>query len=441
MGSYLIAKLTGRNVCHISNAAPLGLADIRTQAWREDLIKLTGLSALTFPLLQGDMAPCGEAMIKGQKMLVYPDIGDVQATVRGTDVQPGDVIVNMATAGQVIMVKSDMDIGSADPSYYEVRPYFNGEYCHVISRMPSGRNLDVLIDFFRDAGERLFDRSLSRDEIWRRLMETAQVEDNQGLTVDVSFYELPEKLVDGSIQHIDRSNLTVDHVLGGALANIGQVYGHYIRLLAGNEAKRLVFCGGAAWGNPLLQRALAPAYRPSRSQIAFGRRGLSRHAANRSIGASIKDDGGKGMNPLISDVLAGNKRLGCFLSEIAAPNLLELLQVGGMDWVIVDCERLLRLFSGCRAVRCGQRNRSARDRPGRLRQPRTDSKSAGRGGRRYFNAHDRHGGHGSSSGGIRQIRSRRQTRHIHDAPSQQLPSRKADGLYGDGRSADITGSN
>lgn len=44
------------------------------------------------------------------------------------------------------------------------------------------------------------------------------------------------------------------------------------------------------------------------------------------------------MNALIKEALNGNARIGCFLSEVAAPNLLRLLKVGGMEMVIVDCE-------------------------------------------------------------------------------------------------------
>lgn len=38
------------------------------------------------------------------------------------------------------------------------------------------------------------------------------------------------------------------------------------------------------------------------------------------------------------EIKAGKEVLGAFLSEIAAPNLLRLMQAAGLDFVIVDCE-------------------------------------------------------------------------------------------------------
>lgn len=39
LGSYVIYSLTGNNICHISNAAPLGLADVAHHCWNKEIIK------------------------------------------------------------------------------------------------------------------------------------------------------------------------------------------------------------------------------------------------------------------------------------------------------------------------------------------------------------------------------------------------------------------
>ena len=76
-----------------------------------------------------------------------------------------------------------------------------------------------------------------------------------GVRVDISFYELPEKLSDGSITGIDRSSLTLDHLMSAAFNDIGKIYGHYLRVLNTNRrpAMGLVFCGGAIRNNPFIQ--------------------------------------------------------------------------------------------------------------------------------------------------------------------------------------------
>ena len=169
------------------------------------------------------------------------------------------VAVNMATAGQVCMVHKASSIGRGDPRYYEIRPHFDGLYCHTISRMPSGRNMEVLVDLIAEIGEKIYGQKATSAEIWKKLGETGSAQSTQGLSVDVSFYETPEQLADGGISHIDRANLTLENLFGAAYADLGRKYAHYIRMMeeaVGQKATRMVFCGGAVRNNPMIRRAL-----------------------------------------------------------------------------------------------------------------------------------------------------------------------------------------
>ncbi|MBQ8619911.1 MAG: hypothetical protein IJ418_20720 [Clostridia bacterium] len=259
LGSYIIEKLTGNNVCHITNAAPVGLADIYNGCWYQELIDELGFGAIEFPKLATDLSVCGWHEADGQRIAVYPDTGDVQTCIHGGGAQEGDVAVNMATAGQVCMVHRTASIGSGDPRYYEIRPHFDGLYCHTISRMPSGRNMEVLVELLSEVGERVFDQKLSIAEIWKKLGNCGSHADAQGLMVDTSFYETPEHLADGRIDHITRANLTLDNLFGAAYSDLGRAYAHYIGMMeeaVGQKAARMVFCGGAVRNNPMIQHAL-----------------------------------------------------------------------------------------------------------------------------------------------------------------------------------------
>ncbi len=44
------------------------------------------------------------------------------------------------------------------------------------------------------------------------------------------------------------------------------------------------------------------------------------------------------MHPIITNALEGRSAIGCFLSEIAAPNILRIYRASGVEFVIVDCE-------------------------------------------------------------------------------------------------------
>ncbi len=259
LGSYLIEKLTGNNVCHVTNAAPLGLTDIFSGCWYDALIQKLGFEAIELPRLTCEMEICGYYETHGQRIAVYPDTGDVQTSVLGGGALEGDVTVNMATAGQVCMIHKIPSIGSGDPRYYEIRPYFDGLYCHTISRMPSGRNLDVLVELIAEIGRHVFGKSLSCTEIWAKLAQCGSGMDTQGLAVDTSFYEQPEKLADGSIAHITRANLTLENLFSAAYQDMGRVYAHYIRMMenaVGQKPNRMIFCGGAVRNNPMIRSAL-----------------------------------------------------------------------------------------------------------------------------------------------------------------------------------------
>lgn len=56
------------------------------------------------------------------------------------------------------------------------------------------------------------------------------------------------------------------------------------------------------------------------------------------------------MNTIRQLLNRGGYPLGCFLSEIAAPNLLRVMKAGGIDFVIIDCEHGPFDFSQVSAV-------------------------------------------------------------------------------------------
>lgn len=286
LGSYIIEKLTGNSVCHITNAAPMGFADVRTNSWRRDMLDRVGLGFVALPEITHKIECCGVFRECGLCLDVLPDVGDVQTSVHGTNAGTGDLIVNIATSGQVILL-TDRFV----PGDYEIRPYFDGTYCEVISRMPSGRNFDVIIDFLREAGEKIFHVSLDRGAVWERIHASAPEKCAHGLEVDCGFYELPDRLADGNIRHILRDNLTVENVIWAAAADFAKIYKRYADVLLGDieQIGRVYFAGGALLKNPLLQEAM--------------REELGREAV-----CGPRDEVFKGMERLILDYHAGASR-------------------------------------------------------------------------------------------------------------------------------------
>jgi sugar (pentulose or hexulose) kinase len=231
----------------------MGLVDVVDGTWRMDILEKVNMSGLRLPEIVCGFDACGVSSFSGVELKVYPDFGDQQMSVLGCFVNSGDMVVNIATAGQIILVDEDFR-----PGDYEIRPFFEGAYCNVVSRMPAGRNLDVQIEYLREVGEKVFDVSMSREEIWSRVRDEFTLDDTHGLTADVSFYELPHKLADGAIMHINHYNMTLHNLFSAILQDMGRVYARYISMVSGPEGPRgkLVFSGGAALNTPAIMKVI-----------------------------------------------------------------------------------------------------------------------------------------------------------------------------------------
>ena len=256
LGSYVIERLTGSNVCHITNAAPMGFVNLLEKTWDADILERAGLGFLALPELTAQVRRCGVYRTPGLELPVYPDLGDVQTSVYGSGAVSGDMIVNIGTSGQLIMIRDDYE-----PGDYEIRPYYDGNYCYVISRMPGGRNFDVQIDYMRRVGETIFGVSLSREEIWRRVENNLKLDGTGGIGVDCSFYEVPDRLADGKILHITHANFTPENVLAATAEDYGRMYSRYSEVIRKGRpfGGTLYFTGGAVLKNAFLKDAITRA--------------------------------------------------------------------------------------------------------------------------------------------------------------------------------------
>lgn len=237
LGSWLISQLTGNNICHISNAAPLGLVDLASKNWNEDLIALLGLTGFRLPAIaEDDYIPCGYFERKGKRMTVYPDYGDQQVSVLGTSPTSQDVIVNVATAAQIISISEHpIDVGC------ENRPYFDGKYLNVITNLPSGRNLQLIIGFIKQAVLQVTGREVTEAEIWETINADVPAE---GLKVDPRFF-LDQGCEDGgTISCIRSDNFSPDTMLSSTLSAMAEIYGMALRSLKPDEQTHHLICIG-----------------------------------------------------------------------------------------------------------------------------------------------------------------------------------------------------
>lgn len=247
LGSYLIYKLTGNNICHITNAAPLGLTDVSRGIWNTDVIHKVGFQNMIFPkIAESDFEICGTYLSNGQELKIYPDYGDQQSAILGCMGKQGDVVINIATASQVSTTVNKFITGN-----YETRPYFEGKYINTISNMPSGRNLEVLIQFLKQVVFYFTAEELEEQEIWNKVMYN-YCDNTKGLTVNTLFYSTPNN---GSIEGITTDNLNINTIFSAAFKNMSQIYFESASMLFENgkeEIERFICAGGVSRKRPEL---------------------------------------------------------------------------------------------------------------------------------------------------------------------------------------------
>lgn len=244
LGSYIIHSMTGANRCHITNAAPLGFADIESKTWRRDLFDALGMSALQLPeIVKEDYAPCGQCVVNGRAVTFYPDYGDQQVSVLGSGARREEAVINIATAAQLIAF-------SETPSYgdYEVRPYFDNTYIKVLSNMPGGRSLQVLVKLIRDIGRAVYRQDVDDDGVFAAVSALPSL-DARGLKMDMAFYPTYDQFDGGSISGITPDNFTLDALFAAAYQAMAGQYRTGFRQLLGRDPSHIVCIGGAAQKN------------------------------------------------------------------------------------------------------------------------------------------------------------------------------------------------
>lgn len=260
LGSYIISKLTGTNVCHPQNAAPLGLFNVAKNKWNERIIRECNFEFITLPsIAQNDFEPVGKYSSNGLTLSVFPDYGDQQASILGSMANFGDAILNISTGAQVV-IPTPFFRPQTD---YETRPYFEGAYINTISNMPGGRGLDVLVNFLRDSTQQITGVQVSSADIWNGIHKSFKSEP-YGIKVDTTFYPVPYNLDGGSIKGIMPSNLSMSSLFAATFFDMANTYIENINKMTDRKKiKRLICAGGVSWRTPELVTIIEKVFRES----------------------------------------------------------------------------------------------------------------------------------------------------------------------------------
>lgn len=238
LGGYVIGRLTGSYVCHMTNAAPLGLADIQNGCWNNELLEKAELD-LQLPRVVTDLQAVGS----WHGIAVYPDIGDQQVCAAGAGLEPERSLhISIGTAGLIGGLTAHDAAGT-----YENRPWITpGLFLRTISGLPGGRYLAGLTRLIQSFAAR-FDATLPEKQIWDFLSSC----------MPCAELNAPDPW--------QRLELSADKWVASLYADMAAAYTNAASKLQ-LPIRHLEFSGGAAAKNPALRSAIACAFQCDASE-------------------------------------------------------------------------------------------------------------------------------------------------------------------------------
>ena len=231
LGGYVIGRLTGEHVCHMTNAAPTGLVDVQNKRWNQPLLLRAGLDGWQYPRLIHDLSPVGE----WRDALVYADLGDQQVCAAGAGLKPEQTLhISLGTAGLIGMLTPQWESGP-----YENRPYvLPGVYLRTVSGLPGGRHMEGLATLLQEVTRSLTGCHVSRQAVWDLLTQHTQP---------------------GAAGNLwDILSQPASSMLGAYYAAFAKAYVEGVQKLCFSP-REIAFSGGAASQNPSLRKALSAA--------------------------------------------------------------------------------------------------------------------------------------------------------------------------------------
>lgn len=266
IADYLGMVLTGRTkpLMHSSNAASLGLFDVKNNRFIEEVFRKLNLNVQILPNVTEDFQIIGTY----RDIPVCVAIGDNQSSFLGAvkNVRE-DILVNMGTGGQVSVYSEHYYIAEE----IETRPFIRGGYILSGSSLCGGRAYAILEQFFEKCAIALGEKEKDIYGMMACFLEEASAKsvspEKEKLIIDTRFSgtrEQPE--LRGAIRNIGIDNFTPEDLTVGFLKGMAdELYQMYLKM--GKEAadgkKRIIASGNGLRRNNYLQNIVSQQFHMS----------------------------------------------------------------------------------------------------------------------------------------------------------------------------------
>jgi sugar (pentulose or hexulose) kinase len=249
LGDFVIANLCETTpTIHPTNASVHGVFDLARDDWQREVIARLGLTALQFPQVQRTGARVGWLTLDGKRVPCFSPVGDQQCALTGALLREHELSINISTGSQVAFLSPRLQFGD-----YQTRPFFDGKYLNIVTHIPAGRALGVLVELLTEIPRA---HSIELDA-WEYIARAAAQVRATDLRVDLAFFASAGG-DRGAIENIREDNLTIANLFRAAFENMAENYFACAQRLSPTRAwERLVFSGGLAQKFDTLRRIIA----------------------------------------------------------------------------------------------------------------------------------------------------------------------------------------
>ncbi len=226
----------------------LGTLNVQTNQWHREAFDELGIGGLHWPRLTDAYHVVGEMPVHGGTISSYPSVGDHQCALAGTRLRSNELSINVSTGSQIGLLADGYQ-----PGDYQVRPYFDRQCLKVLTHLPAGRSLNVLVDLLCEIPRA---QRLEIEDPWSYITAAAATAETD-LNVDLAFFEGPMG-GRGEVGNITVDNLNVGTLFRAAFENMADNYDVCASRISPKEDwDGLVLSGGLIGNCDVLRNVIA----------------------------------------------------------------------------------------------------------------------------------------------------------------------------------------
>lgn len=241
IGDYIAIKLcqNPEPIMHVTNAASLGLFDIKEKKFKTDLSCL--------PRVTDSLETVG--VYNGIPVTVA--LGDNQASFIGSVSDDESALLNFGTGSQISVIGNSADA----PDGIEARPFTEGKYLYAGCALCGGRAFAAATSFIAKCAELATGERCKN--IYKRIDKALESKDATSIIADTRFCGTRlDPTLKGSYSGIDENNFTPEDILLSTIIGMSQeLYDMY--KLIGKNCEKIVCSGNGIRKNPALRLVTA----------------------------------------------------------------------------------------------------------------------------------------------------------------------------------------